>query len=328
VLIVLINAAWQNGAVAATVAPVIGASARVGALLLAPIIAIATCALGLRVAEHGWTGERIIAAACLLLAACYAAGYAVAALRKGWLAAIAVANIATASVLLAVLVALFSPLADPARLSVNNQLARLASGKVSDEKFDYAYLRFEGMRYGRAAIAQLQGAGGKDGAAIRQGAGAAMKLDGPWARPAQTQAAAADIAANLTVWPSGSQLPASLLRGDWNRRVGISQFPECLRRAGEKCDAYLLELTGDGTPEVIVVGTRPGGGAAILAEDADHLWAPVGMLRLELAGCTSVRKSLVEGRVRAVAPLVNALEIDGKRVPMRPVQEASGACPK
>jgi hypothetical protein len=329
-LVVLINAAWQNGAALDTAAMPIRFSARIAALLLAPIVLIAIWALTLRVADHGWTNDRIIAAACELVAACYAAGYAQAALRKGRLERIGAVNILTAFVVLAVLLALFSPIADPARLSVDNQLARLASGKVMAEKFDYAYLRFEGMRYGRAAIAQLQGAGGKDAAAIRQGVEAALKLEGPWARRnTETRTTPADIAANLTVWPSGAQLPASFVRGDWNPRVGIWQFPECLRRAGEKCDAYLLDLTGDGTPEVIVVGTHPGAGAAIMAEDADHRWAPVGMLPLELAGCASVRKSLVEGRVRAVAPLVNALEIDGKRIRMSPAQEVvSQACPK
>ncbi|HEU4373582.1 MAG TPA: DUF4153 domain-containing protein [Telluria sp.] len=330
-LVILINAAWQNGTVAATVAPPLRVSARVAALLLAPIVAIALYALALRVADHGWTSERVIAAACLLVAACYAAGYAIAALRRSWLPAVGAANVATAFLVLAVLLALFSPLADPARLSVDNQLARLASGKVSAEKFDYAYLRFEGVRYGRAAIAQLRGAGGKDAAAIRQGVEAALKLDarrGPRI-DAEAPATAAQIAANLTVWPSGAQLPASFLRGDWSKHVGIWQFPDCLRRAGEKCDAYLLDMTGDGKPEVIVVGTRPSpNGAMIMAEDADRLWAPVGALPFELAGCASVRKSLAEGRLRAVAPLVNTLEIDGRRMPVRPLQEASGACPK
>src|SRR5471032_1821212 len=87
-LVVLINAAFQSG-VAADVAP--------------------------RVGDYGWTSERVIAAACLLVASCYAAGYAWAACRPGaWLAAIAKVNRATAFVILALLLALFTPLADPA----------------------------------------------------------------------------------------------------------------------------------------------------------------------------------------------------------------------
>lgn len=106
-LVVMVNAAWQNGAAASTVAPAIRHSARLAALLLAPIVLIAVYALALRVADYGWTDDRVVAAACLLVAACYAAGYAVAALRRGWLERIAGVNVATAFVVLAALLALF-----------------------------------------------------------------------------------------------------------------------------------------------------------------------------------------------------------------------------
>lgn len=141
-VVILINAAWQNGA--APVARVIRLSARVAALLLVPVTIIAMYALALRVADHGWTVDRIVAAACMLVASCYAIGYAAAALRKGWLALLAPVNIATAFVVLGTVLLLFSPLLDPARVSVNSQLARLEAKKVGIDKFDLAYLRFEG----------------------------------------------------------------------------------------------------------------------------------------------------------------------------------------
>jgi Domain of unknown function (DUF4153) len=112
-LVILINAAWQNGS--APVVRLIRLSARVAALLLVPLTAIAIYALALRVGEHGWTVDRIVAAACMLVASCYAIGYAAAALRKGWLALLAPVNIATAFVVLGLVLLLFSPLVDPAR---------------------------------------------------------------------------------------------------------------------------------------------------------------------------------------------------------------------
>ncbi|QNA98540.1 DUF4153 domain-containing protein [Massilia sp. Se16.2.3] len=76
-LVVLINAAWQNGS--APVARPVRLSARVAALLLAPVVAIAVYALALRVGDYGWTHDRIVAAACTLVALCYALGYGAAA---------------------------------------------------------------------------------------------------------------------------------------------------------------------------------------------------------------------------------------------------------
>lgn len=105
---------------------------------------LAAYALYLRVAEHGWTHDRIVATACLVVACSYAVGYLLAAARNAQLGGIARVNIGTSLVIIAVLLALFSPLANPERIAVASQMARLESGKVSAEKFDYAYLRFEG----------------------------------------------------------------------------------------------------------------------------------------------------------------------------------------
>jgi hypothetical protein len=331
VLVVMVNAAWQNGAAGSAVAPVIRHSARLAALLLAPIVLIAIYALGLRVADYGWTDDRIIAAACLVAAACYAAGYAFAALRPGWLDRIAGVNIATALLVLAEMLALCSPIADPARLSVNNQLARLASGKVAPDKFDFSYLRFEGVRYGRAALAQLkESAAGKDAALIRKGAETALSLV---FRPFRGVTAAArtppvDLAANITVWPRGTRLPPSFIAANWTRNAGDLPYPDCLERAGAKCDAYLIDLSGDGKPEVLVVGAASGGGAAFMGEDDKGKWRAVSTLPFNIAGCASVRASLIAGRVRAVNPLASTLDVDGLPIRLQPAQFMPVVCPK
>lgn len=280
VLVVMVNAAWQNGTAAPTVAPAIRHSARLAALLLAPIVLIAIYALGLRVGDYGWTDDRIIAAACLLVAACYAAGYAFAALRRGWLERIAGVNIATAFVVLAAMLALCSPIADPARLSVNNQLARLTSGKVAADKFDFAYLRFEGARYGRAALAQLKDS---PAAAIRYGAETAVALTSrPRGAVIEARRAPANLAANITVWPSGTRLPASFVAANWASRAGSPSYPHCLWRAGARCDAYLIDLDGDAKPEVLLVDAERGGGAAFMGEDNKEGWRAVGRCRSTL----------------------------------------------
>ncbi|MDQ2990172.1 MAG: DUF4153 domain-containing protein [Pseudomonadota bacterium] len=326
-LVVLVNAAWQNGAALSTAAMPIRFSARIAALLLAPIVLIAIWALTLRVADHGWTNDRIIAAACELVAACYAAGYAQAALRKGWLERIGAVNILTAFVVLAVLLALFSPIADPARLSVDNQLARLMARKVAADKFDFAYLRFEGERYGKEALAKLKKSSDQ---AVRTGVDAALALSAP--RFPNRQAAMApriDIAANMTVWPKGASVPPAFLATDW-RNINSVGFPDCLVKANAKCDAYLIDVTDDGKPEMVVVGAARGGDAAIFGEAGADRWTMLDRLPFNVAGCAWYRQHLIDGSVRAVAPARKVLEIGGRRIASLAVDEVDehGGCPK
>ena len=55
----------------------------------------------------------------------------------------------------ATILALFSPLADPARLAVQDQIARLQRGAVSADTFDYDFLRFESGKAGETALRRL-----------------------------------------------------------------------------------------------------------------------------------------------------------------------------
>jgi hypothetical protein len=326
-LVVLINAAWQNGAALATAAMPIRFSARIAALLLAPIVLIAIWALTLRVADHGWTNDRIIAAACELVAACYAAGYAQAALRKGWLERIGAVNILTAFVVLAVLLSLFSPIADPARLSVDNQIARLMARKVTADKFDFAYLRFEGERFGREALAKLKQSSDPT---VRTGVDAALVM--PSLRRGNQQILPApriDTAANFTVWPKGTSLPPSFLAMDW-RNFNTSGFPDCLLKEKSKCDVHLIDVTDDGKPEILVVAADNSAGAAIFGEAAGGSWKMLDRLPFEISRCSWYRQQLIEGRVRAVAPARKVLEIGGRRIASLAVDDAAteGGCPK
>jgi hypothetical protein len=312
--IVLINAAWQNGETGASVARVVRASARAAALLLVPLTLLAIYALGLRVHEYGWTDDRIHAAACLVVASCYAAGYFHAALRRGWLPTIARVNIATAFVVLATLLLVFSPVADPARLSVNDQVGRLLSGKAPPAKFDFAYLRFAGQRFGRAALARLDAtATGPNAAIIHQRIAATRSLQG---RPARTDSGLPpeDIGRNVHVWPNGAHLPASFVAAAIS--VDGPVVPACLRESGQACDAVLLDLTGDGKPEVVLLAGAAGP-SAVMGENDKGQWQAIAWLPFEIGGCGTLRDALVAGKVRAVPSAMNDIEIGGQRLPLR-----------
>jgi hypothetical protein len=329
-LVVLINAAYQNGEQAATVPRLVRWSALAAALTLLPIVAIAVYSLALRVADYGWTTDRVIAAACLAVAACYALGYGWAAyafFRRGeWMQGLAPVNIATACVVLAVLLGLFSPLADPARLSVDSQVGRLLSGATPPDKFDFDYLHAHGARYGRAALEQLQAAGGADGQ-IRDRAGRALARK---ARPGQppVPASQAEVAANITVWPRHAGLPTSFRQQNWSDKQQRWQLPPCLRQAGMPCDAVLLDIDRDGRPEVLLLPAESQSAPVLLGEGGGGGWSVLGRLPGELNSCASLRRQLLDGTYGLVPARVHDLEIGGQRMAISRQPGASAiACP-
>lgn len=308
-LIVLINAAFQNGR--AKAALVVRVSARMAALLILPLTAIAVYALGLRVYDYGWTADRVVAAACLVLAGCYALGYAWAAHRyETWLCAIANVNVASAFVFLALLLALFTPIADPARLSVNNQVARLEKGRTEAAKFDFHYLRFEGERYGQAALARLsQQASGPEAALIRELAAKALKDTDRWHN--ERQVVQISVAANVKVWPASAKLPASFVAQKWSPEDARA-IPSCLSSVGSYCDAMMVDIDGDGRPEILLVNVDSYSEPALIKERADGRWVVAGHLDMNVSKCEPLMEKLMTGQYTLVAPRMKALQVGGQ----------------
>lgn len=325
-LVVLINAAFQNGQAGLGVARGIRFGTRLSCLLLPWLVGIAIYALTLRVMAHGWTAERIIAGACLLVASCYAVGYAWAASKYGdWLNWIANVNVGTAFVTLLVLLALFTPLMDPARLSVASQMARLNSGKVSADKFDFEYLRFQGARYGQAALQELtMRNAGPDAAVIRARATAMLMREDRF----DDTGALSDVAINLTVRPAGVTLPQSFLQQDWSQAGPGWRLPACLKRAGQQCDAYVLDFDGDGGQEVLLISNDPRASSVLLAEKEEGGWYARGQIPTEILRCRPLREKLQAGQFVLVPPKVQELEVDGQRVPMSLYNEREVSCPE
>lgn len=330
VLVLLINAAFQGGEMQSHVARLLRISARVAAVLLMPIVLIAVYSLGLRVQEYGWTVDRVIAAACLLVAGCYACGYLWAALGKGeWLSRIAPTNIVTALVVLAVLLALFSPVADPARISVANQLARLEGGKVAAANFDFDYLKFDGARYGMEALNKLKaGASGPDAALVREQAEATLQKKHRWASgnaPAEA-VTANEIAANITVWPAGSALPASFLSQNWKAHEEAWTLPQCLKLKNKACQAWLIDLSGDNKADILLVGPETHLDPPVFVQDPSGAWNLAASMPRTLARCKELQQALEKGTYRAVPSPFKDLEVAGQRLQIQPRRAEKAMC--
>jgi hypothetical protein len=329
-LVVLINAAYQDGAHEHPVAFVLRSAGVGAALALTPLVAIAAYAVMLRVNQYGWTPERVIAAACLVVAACYALGYGLAAIASGpWLRWIETTNVATAIVVLAVILALFSPVADPARIAVADQVARLETGQTPVDKFDFVFLRFHGGRYGMAALDRLrQKQDGPEAARIAEKAVAVLASNDEFQmrkalafHEAVKPPTPEEIAAEITVaWPQGQQLPATFLQQDWRAAPYPWQHP-CLTWSSTKCDAVMLDLDGDGAAEILLAGPYQ---AFQVYKETGGKWSHLG--ELHLSNCPSVRDALLTGRFEIAAPAFSEIKAAGATLQLQQLQQNRG-CP-
>ncbi|WP_129991718.1 DUF4153 domain-containing protein [Rahnella sp. CFA14(1/10)] len=129
------------------------------AILLLPLYAIlALYATGLRVSQHGWTPERLRAVLLIVITLLASLCYSLSVIDKhpGWLPRITQLNKPLSVLVVILVIAANSPLLDPYRISVNNQIARLDKGKIQAKDVDLKWLRFDTGRRGNDALAALQ----------------------------------------------------------------------------------------------------------------------------------------------------------------------------
>lgn len=229
---------------------------------------------------------------------------------------------------LAELVLVLTPLADPARLSVNSQVARLLHAAVAPDKFDYAFLRYNSGRYGHDALATLTTTTNRD---VRARA-SRMQATSGWqpnlglgaADPAATEPAFS----HATVYPPGEQLPADFK--ETYSAGGVTEA-DCLKN-GAPCDIYLIAYGGSptlivrptqpvGQPPVAVAGARYG---QLYQRAANGTWQHVGTVdRLE---CPEVVAALRSGQVASVPPEYKDLLVNGIRVHIDRARQPHDSC--
>ena len=246
-LIILINTAYQDGRPDNRPPLALRVAVQVASILLTPLIVLAVWGLMLRIGQYGLTPDRIIAAACALVGAVYAVGYGLAAIvplvRKGsgWMKALEATNLASGVLAVADILALFSPLADPARLSVADQVKRLEAGKVSPDEFDYRFLASRSGKAGEMALEALIKS--RDAVVAKQAASA--KAD---ASSSRFQMAPDPIAASLDITMTE---PGAAVPHGFTASAGAEGLRNCTPAQGG-CKARLFDLNSDGREELLV----------------------------------------------------------------------------
>ena len=245
----------------------------------------------------------------------FAVGYLIAALLPGiWLKLIERWNVYGTFVFLIVLFALSTPIADPMRLAVDSQVARLQSGAVKPDKFDFAYLRRDGGRFGQRALEALKSS---PDAVIRERALAPL-TNGP--TPFIPSGGRVDLAKTIKVYPAGKSLPPSFVGQDWTNTSHYDEVYQCLighTAPNMRCDAIVRDFDGDNADEVLVIysasGLSPTWWAADMFKRSGERWQSVANTS---SLCPSDREALLAGKFETVMPVQRDFVIAGKRIEM------------
>ncbi|MEX0280617.1 MAG: hypothetical protein AB3N13_05430 [Arenibacterium sp.] len=135
---------------------------RLLAFALPFLCALAVWAVGLRVAQYGWTPDRVYAASAGAFVLAYGLAYAgVSIKRSGWTGRIRQANVVMAICVIAMGAAAMTPLLNPYRISVQSQVERFLEGQATLEELPLWEMSHFWGRAGDAGLAQLEALTGR-----------------------------------------------------------------------------------------------------------------------------------------------------------------------
>ena len=155
---VLANAIARQDDAAMTRSRVMRGAALLLAALILPLAVFAAFSMGLRLDQYGLAPERLWGLVAIVVATVCGVGYWVALVRGrkgGWADYLRKATFHLGLFVCGLAILLALPIFDFGAISTRNQLARLESGKVSAEEFDYAALRWDFGEAGREALTRL-----------------------------------------------------------------------------------------------------------------------------------------------------------------------------
>jgi len=320
-MLLALNAAYKDGDPKNHPPLVVRGAARGGAVVMLAFAVIAAYAIHLRVSQYGWTQQRVHAAAINVILLVYAAGYVWAAVRSArWMQRLERVNIAGSLGVVAVAFALFTPIADPARIAVDSQVARLARHAVKPEQFDFQSLRFQSGRFGAEALNRLIRSDRPD---VRDRALRAVTMT------EQRYAAPDEAAPTLTepplshavIFPKGAVLPQ-----DFVAQSKDESGRNCLAN-GSPCEIYVLMLPSSSDPAVIVY-TPPS--AKDWGDARAMIWTRGAIGKWDrklfdgIENCEAAREDMRAGRYSIEASKAHDLLVGGLRLQID--QPLSSSC--
>ena len=287
-------------------------------LALLVVVGVAWWALGLRVAQHGWSEDRLWAALVAALAAVYAVGYALSWLkRERWMQAMGVTNILAALLLCVGLLIYVAPpthvrkLAVAAHLThVQQQLAAGGTDKAIEP--DWNYLRWQSGRYGREALQALAaGQGAPAGLGWERKAERLLAENNRYNPQPEKQMTAEELAQKFRVHPQGRSLPESFAQHIRSGDKTSWELRHCLQTA-QGCAVWLGDLDGDAREELLVFANGWSGAVFVQTGQTEQAWRRAG--NFNAPGAQGRFDAAELDRAQVVPPQWQDLEIQGQRL--------------
>ncbi len=259
-LVLFANAVYQDGQGGRPYPAWLRRVVEAGLLVLPLFGVLALHAMWLRIAQYGWTSDRVWAALIVGLATLYAAGHAWAVLRPrgGWLPLLQPVNKGLSLVLIGLVVLANSPLLDVHRIGIASVSARLAAAAPDLDEDDLRYLRFETGRRGPEALQELA-----DAPALGADPQARARIERMLARTHRwgSTDTADDLAMRVRdadtlrrqIVPVAGSADAD---ASWWQAVLHEDVPvqDCLRR-GAACLLLRRDFDADGSDEILLCDT-------------------------------------------------------------------------
>jgi hypothetical protein len=208
----LVNAVVGNSPEEEARGQVLRWSAIALAAVMTPLAIVAAISTWLRIDQHGFTPERLWALVFVLGVVAVALTYLWTLVRgrKAWADRLRPANIRLAIGICAVALFLAMPFVNFGAISTRDQLARLESGRVKPEEFDWAALKFDFGQPGRRALERIAASGSP---VLRRHAQRAQLLTNRWAALEETRVGqnVRRLAGSIRVLPRQLPVPQPLL---------------------------------------------------------------------------------------------------------------------
>lgn len=295
VMLFCTNAVYQDGREADTYSRPVHRFVY-GGLCTMPVISVLSFyGLAQRIAQYGWTVERAWAVVVWAILSLFAIGYVVGIVRRRdqWTTELARWNTTMGLVVLAVMLLANSPLLDFRKLSLASQLARVESGEISLQGFDFWYVERNLGRPGYLAVE-----------AIRRDIGSSdpellAAIDNPFDSRYGISPADRDA-----FWDALTYRPEKFDVPDGVRK----QMEDFAPIPGEKPVLIRIDLDEDGRDEYLLL-RQPYPGLLYYLDAG--VWVSASVQRPYSSGDAS---ALIDGEIRLVEPRFKDLEIGGIRL--------------
>jgi hypothetical protein len=331
------NAGRQDGLTPPPFTPMFRRVLAYAWLTLPVVVGVAAIAVYQRIAQYGWTAERVWSVFVLVMAAGYTIGYALSVWRpaRGWMWSIDPTNVLMALVLCAGLVALTSPLADARRISVNSQIDRLLAGTTPLRKLDFHYLHYDSGFYGTRALQALAAGVPGHPDADRFARAAQAELDGKlWERGGLGETDATEDEDDLRPNLDEVRKRLRLLDGDappspalvdallaYLSAHTMSRDTAACLDVDVTCSLWMADLNDDAQPELVLIADQRWRADAFV-----YRWQPESAVLTPVGKIDDVKKAWIDdiraGKAKRPTTAWRDIEAGGMRLRIVPDRQA------